>query len=266
MTTHRFFLGGADLEMAAIRELLDRHASGRVVDKRLAWGARVEDYLEEILASLVAGETPVLVELADKTLPAAAFDRARCVIVDHHGERAGADEPCSLEQVFSLLGLDRARDWTRRLALIAANDKGHVRAMRALGADDDEIRAVRKADRRAQGVTTADEAAARDAIAQRTVEGRLTTVELPCARASVVADLIEPVLGGPGADQLLVIMPSELAFYGDGGVVDALDAETADVDGSWSGGGMPVRGFWGGIPKDDEAKARLLAVIRDRLI
>ena len=47
-----FFLGGADLEMAASRALL-RHglpaaARARVIDHDLAWGAKISDYQAEI--------------------------------------------------------------------------------------------------------------------------------------------------------------------------------------------------------------------------
>ena len=60
-----FFLGGHDLEMLTIRELLEKAAPGRFHDKRLAWGARATEYKEEIGACLHRGETPVLVELKD---------------------------------------------------------------------------------------------------------------------------------------------------------------------------------------------------------
>ena len=100
---YRFFLGGRDLEMVEIRRLLDRHAAGRIEDKRLAWGAALSAYREELLAALARGETPVMIELADDLL-ADLFDRARVIVVDHHGPLAGHDRPTSIEQVFALLG------------------------------------------------------------------------------------------------------------------------------------------------------------------
>ena len=148
---YRFFLGGRDLEMVEIRRLLDRHAAGRIEDKRLAWGAALSAYREELLAALARGETPVMIELADDLL-ADLFDRARVIVVDHHGPLAGHDRPTSIEQVFALLGLPAAA-WTRRLALVAANDRAHVAGMRALGATPDEIAEIRAADRAAQGVS-----------------------------------------------------------------------------------------------------------------
>ena len=153
--THRFFLGGRDLEMVEIRRLLDRHAADRIEDKGLAWGAAVSAYHSELLAALPRGETPVLIELKDD-LPADLFDRGRTVVVDHHGPLAG-HRPTSIEQIFALLDLP-AEAWTRRLELVAANDRTHVAGMRALGATAGEIAEIRAADRAAQGVTAADEA------------------------------------------------------------------------------------------------------------
>lgn len=246
--------------MAAIRELLERFAPGRFTDKRLAWGARVSDYRDEIAAALNRGETPVLIELTDD-LPADAFDRARTIVVDHHGARAGADRPTSLEQVFALLGRP-AGAWTRDLALIAANDRGHIEAMRAFGAGDDEIRSVRARDRAAQGVSAAEEDAASAAIAGRRVIGRLTRVTVPHDRSTAVADLMEPALGGPGYDALLVEMPTKLAFFGDGAGVAWL---AAAVPGSWSGGALPDRGFWGAVLPPGADRDRLIAALTARL-
>jgi len=62
---HIFLLGGHDLEMLTIRELLHAHAPECFVDKGLSWGARASAYRGEIEAVLKAGLTPVLVELVD---------------------------------------------------------------------------------------------------------------------------------------------------------------------------------------------------------
>jgi len=85
---HIFLLGGHDLEMLTIRELLHAHAPECFVDKGLAWGARASNYRTEIEAALKAGLTPVLVELVDDI----GID-GKAVIIDHHGPLAGADSP-----------------------------------------------------------------------------------------------------------------------------------------------------------------------------
>jgi hypothetical protein len=237
---HRFFLGGRDLEMVEIRKLLDRHAAGRIEDKGLAWGAALSAYRPELLAALTRGETPVLIELADD-LPADLFDRGRAVVVDHHGPLAGHDRPTSIEQVFALLGLP-AEAWTRHLALVAANDRAHIAGMRAIAATAGEIAEIRAADRAAQGVSAADEAEARRAIAARRRNGRVILVETTSHTSSAIADLMLPELGGPGYERLLVAMPDKVAVFGDGAAIAEL---AAAYPGSWWGGDLPAAGYWG---------------------
>lgn len=185
--TCRFFLGGRDLEMVEIAALVrDARGEGALCDKGLAWGARLSAYAAEIEAAHAAGLTPVAVELTDD-MPARWPARARLVLVDHHGARSG--EPASIRQVFDLLGLPAGR-WSRRLALVAANDTGHVAAMRAIGADEAEMRAIRAQDRAAQGVTTADEAAGLVALraGELVLGGAALLVRLQHDRSATVAD------------------------------------------------------------------------------
>jgi hypothetical protein len=234
-----FFLGGYDLEMLTIRELLQHHAPGGFSDAGLGWGARASSYAEAIRRVLSSGRTPVLVELVpDLDLPAEA-----AILVDHHGRRAGAEAATSLEQVFALLRLP-PEHWTRWMALVAANDRGWIPAMQALGASAEEIRRVRALDREAQGVTPADEAAAERAARalERLAGGRLTLARLDTDRVSPLADRLAPELGGEGYANLLVISPGEANFFGEGRLVRLLDAH---FPGGWYGGALPERGFWG---------------------
>jgi len=162
-----FFLGGRALEMGTIRELREAHAPGRFVDKGLAWGAKASDYGPEIAEAGKRGDVPVLIELAlDMELPGNA------VIIDHHGERAGADMPTALEQVFDFLGLDRQRQWTRHFELVAANDRGHIAGMQEAGASRREIAAIRRAEWRALGLDEKDEREVRQALAGLEKQGR----------------------------------------------------------------------------------------------
>ena len=137
---------------------------------------------------------------------------------------------------------------------MAANDRGHIRAMLQLRppATREEMLAIRAADRVAQGVTPADEAAARAAIAIREscAGGRLTLLRLDSRKTSPAADLMEPALGGPGFENLLVLSPGEINFFGNGGVV--LELSEA-YPGGWFGGGLPDRGFWGSTKADAES-------------
>lgn len=235
-----FFLGGDDLEMLTIRDLLARHvAAHQVCDKGLAWGARASDYAEEIRRTLAEGDTPVLIELTIDI----ELDERRIVIVDHHGARAGKDAPTSLEQIFALLKLPGA-EWTRWMELVAANDKGHIAEMLEQGASEDEIKRVRAADRAAQGITVAEERAAEEAVRQAETHagGYLTVVRLAHARTAAVADRMEKSLGGDGYRNLLVVSPGQLNFFGDGAHVKALDDR---FPGGWYGGALPTRGYWG---------------------
>lgn len=234
-------LGGHDLEMVEIARLLTALPDVTVHDHGAHWGAKASEYLGEIRAALTAGRRVVLVELADDLSTDLPHDRL--VWVDHHGPRAGADTPTAIEQIFALFGFP-PEAWTRDRALVAANDRGHIAALQAAVATDDEIRDIRTRDRRAQGVTEQDEAQARDAIsaAEARFGGRLTVVRLPHRRSSTVTDFLHPSHGGRGYENLLVLSPEQTSFYGDGRSIDALRAAYPE---SWCGGELPVRGYWG---------------------
>ena len=242
-----FFLGGYDLEMLTIRELIKAEGLP-YCDGKLDWSsATVVAYKEEIRATRLRGDTPVLVEL--RIDPKNESDRELsdgAIIVDHHGPRAGESEPTSLEQVFKLLELPRER-WTRWMDLVSANDRGHVPAMQLLGATTEEMVAIRAEDRRAQGVTPEEEAEAKRGVAERELlfDDTLAIVRISHQRSSAVADEIEPILGGPGPDNCIVVSPDEINVYAVGALINALKQRFPEKLGSWWGGDMPKRGYWG---------------------
>lgn len=253
ISNSHLFLGGHDLEMDAIRELgLKELGVERVHDRKLSWGAkpRASAYAAEIAAVLNQNATPVLVELVDDL--GSDIDRNKLVIIDHHGELAGADRPCSLRQVFDLFGLPASK-WTRNYRLIAANDIGHMRALRKAGATAEEIRAIRDADRSAQGVTPEDEGEARRAINAAEWHGELLVIRSQSARTSPILDFLETEYGGSGASDVLVLAPATAGFYGRGDIVEALSKRP----GSWWGGALPDRGFWGIPMESAEARKHL---------
>lgn len=256
----RFFLGGADLEMVEIRDLVAQTLGpGALVDKGLGWGAKAECYAEEIAAARAAGLTPVLIELTG------AEEVAGAISVDHHNERAG--EPTSLEQVFALLGLPEEA-WTRRMALVAANDRGHLRGMAAMGATPEEMAAIRADDRAAQGIAPEEERTGWAALeaANALFGGRLLGVRLPHGRMATVADPLrigERTDGRPPRD-LLIEAPGEMGFFGRGDGVMALADAFPD---GWRGGDLPETGFWGcgrrdGLPDLETAAAVLETLYR----
>lgn len=255
--SHLFLLGGHDLEMLEIARLVtDTLGADAVRDEALPWhGAKASAYAGAIDSALARGVRPVLVEL-ELDLPAATLER--CHVVDHHGDRAGADRPTSLEQVFALLGLP-ASAWTRRHALVAANDRGWIPELRAMGASAGEISAIRAEDRRAQGVSAEEEAAVEAALArsERRLGGTLVVVRLPHARTAPVFDRLAVAAGNAPPPDTLVVSPRELNFSGTGARVRALAAAWPQ---GWSGGALPERGFWGiaaPLPALDEVLAAL---------
>lgn len=235
-----FLLGGTDLEMVTIRQLLEQHHQP-LSDAGLSWGAKASAYAPLLPTLQAQGYRPVFIELEnDLTDPP-----PEALWIDHHNDRAGAEQPTALEQVFQLLQRPAA-EWSRYYDLVVANDRGYLPALQQLGATVAEMQAIRAADRQAQGVTAADEVAALKALNQLeyAAEGALTVAYLPTSRTSPLVDRLDPQLGGSGYRNLLVVTPTELNFYGAGEWVQRLQQQW----GGWSGGALPHYGFWGCSP------------------
>jgi hypothetical protein len=239
-----FFLGGHDLEMVTIRDLLlSSGVDARLVhDAKLRWGAKASAYRTQIERTLGAGQTPVLIELEDDLGLG-----HRAIHIDHHGPRGGRETPTSLQQIFALLKLP-LESWTPWFERVAANDRGWIPALQALGLTDDEIDAVRRADREAQGITADEETAAERALAlAETCGSALTIVRLPHNRTAPVMDRLA-MTKGPEQNILVISQSgteaeaSEVNFSGDGRIVAMLNER---FPGGWSGGALPERGFWG---------------------
>lgn len=232
-----FFLGGIDAEMNEIENVLKLN-NIEFYNKNLGWGAAASAYKDEIANAIKNGEMPCLVELEiDIPLP-----QGGVIIVDHHDKRAG--EPASILQVLNLLGLEPNR-WQQ---LIAANDSGYIPGMIKINASEEEIAAVRLADRSAQGITPEQEAAAEISIANREEEGCLTVVRLPHSKCATVTDRLFGQY-----DQLLILSgDGESNFYGDG----ALCATLKERFDGWNGGSGLGQGggsaYWGGYPSQTE--------------
>jgi hypothetical protein len=196
-----FLLGGYDLEMLTIKELLEQQ--GEVFyDKQLSWDrAMLSRYTEQLekygnhSAYSIYG-----IELIEKnTYIPGNYHR-----IDHHNDYSHL--PSSLEQTAALLNITL----NRRQQLIAANDKGYIPAMKEQGASDGEVCRIRFADRRAQGVTEADEMSAENAIANSTKENGIIIVKSVSSRFSPVADRLYPY------ERLLIYTSDELIYYGAG--------------------------------------------------
>jgi hypothetical protein len=238
-TPYTFFLGGHDLEMVTIRELL---ASKGIpyFDRQLSWGAKVSDYRTDIEASISGNKIPVLVEL---TLDLQFAESV--IVIDHHNQGAGEKVPTSLEQVFQLLQCP-SMQWTRHFDLVAANDRSHIQGMLELNppATLHELRRIRALDRKSQGITAEEEASGIDALRQRKMmaDGKLTVVSLPHTRTAIATDFLHWSFEGPGYQDLWIDTPTSSYFFGRGDIIKKLSQEYPDC---WFGGNLPRSGFWG---------------------
>lgn len=199
LTDTLFLLGGYDLEMQTIREQLEQ-AGARYADHQLAWhNACVSSYRDEIESASRKGITVYGIELQEDMPVSLSYHR-----IDHHNDWAHL--PSALEQVMQLLG----RSMNRHLQLVAANDKGYIPGMLQLGATTEEIRAIRLADRQAQGVTEEDEQLAEKSLSENVVrEGDLWIVRALSSHFSPICDRLYPY------SRLLVYTDREWMYYGE---------------------------------------------------
>lgn len=147
-----FLLGGYDLEMVTIKQLLEKRDDCIVADKHLTWNnAFLSAYREEL--TKYADSKIYGIELRDDITAPDNY-----TLIDHHNDKSG--KPSSLEQVATMLGVSM----DRYLQLVSANDKGYIPAVKAMKASKVEIEDIRRKDRAAQGVTKEDEAKAKLAL------------------------------------------------------------------------------------------------------
>lgn len=193
-----FLLGGADLEMQTIRDVLVRQ-SIPFADHHLRWdNALLSSYRKE-LQEVKDGQTVYGLELREDILPPICY-RA----IDHHNGLSSL--PCALEQVMEILQLPM----NRYEQLVSANDKAYIPGMLSLGATSEEIATIRLADRKAQGVTDEEEQLAEIAIADnKEIVNGLIIVHALCSRFSPICDRLFPY------QKLLVYTDSEWMYYGE---------------------------------------------------
>ena len=193
-----FLLGGADLEMQTIRDVLVCQGIP-FADHHLRWDNALLSSYQEELQERKGGQTIYGIELREDILPPSCY-RA----VDHHNGLSSF--PCALEQVLEILQLPM----NRYEQLVSANDKAYIPGMLALGATSEEIATIRLADRKAQGVTVEEEHLAEKAIADnKEIVNGLIIVHALCSRFSPICDRLFPY------HKLLVYTDSEWMYYGD---------------------------------------------------
>ena len=193
-----FLLGGADLEMQTIRDVLVCQGIP-FADHHLRWDNALLSSYQKELQEIKEGQTIYGIELREDILPPACY-RA----IDHHNGLSSF--PCALEQVMEILQLPM----NRYEQLVSANDKAYIPGMLALGATSEEIATIRLDDRKAQGVTEEEEHLAERAIADNKefVNG-LIIVHALSSRFSPICDRLFPY------HKLLVYTDSEWMYYGE---------------------------------------------------
>ena len=228
-----FLLGGHDLEMITIKQLLIEYGFAEkkgIADLNLQWGAKLSNY-----KNLFNDEqTFVGIELSQDITPPLHY-----VNIDHHNENN--HKSSSLEQIIELLKSNLGFDieLTRNLQLIAANDIGYIPAMLEMGATPEEVADIRRRDREAQGVIEYDERLADQSVKENlTIENGITVVKSLTSKFSTITDRLYPCA------KLLIYTDNELTIYGVD--ISILINRFAELSTNWttySGGG--AQGYWG---------------------
>lgn len=195
-----FLLGGHDLEMLTIRDVLDKEGI-KYADHGLRWSnACLSSYRKELEEAFGKGWTIWGIELWEDMIVPPCYRK-----IDHHNDLAHL--PSALEQVLNVLHLPM----NRYLQLVAANDKAYIPGMLQLNATAEEVEVIRCADRKAQGVTAEDELLAEKAIAENGEKvGDLLVVRALSSCFSPICDRLFPYRC------LLVYRDDEWIYYGEG--------------------------------------------------
>ncbi|MBI4088507.1 hypothetical protein HY415_00195 [Candidatus Kaiserbacteria bacterium] len=238
-----FLLGGKDLEMYQIEKRL-RRAGKEFVTRNLEWGAKIDDYNDEVQKILEEGNTPVAVELG-------GADKIEGVVdIDHHNEKSG--RPASIAQVMNRMG----KPMKLVDEMVAANDSAYIPGMQAkmeeyrsqlverYGEEKFEklkvklIELIRAKDRQMQGVTPEMESEAKTAV-EHAEHGPddLTIVTLNGGKPSPATDRLFQKMG---KQNYVVVCNNGAAvrdvyYFGRGDVCKALKEKFASAV-SWGGG------------------------------
>ena len=196
-----FLLGGSDLEMQTIAELLKLH-NVPFVDRKLQWNTANLSAYQDVLDKN-SDKTKIygieLTENKEVRIP------SNYVRIDHHNDYSSKSS--SLEQVLDILQIPTSRYFQ----LVAANDRGYILAMKEIGATDEEIQEIRQADRFAQGITFEEEDTAKKEIKYVCgTANNLLILKTSLSHFSPITDRLYPY------ERLLIYNDKKLCFYGDG--------------------------------------------------
>ena len=232
-----FFLGGMDAEMSRIKELLTIHQK-KFFCRDLPWNDAKASYYVTDFNNLLLNETPVLIELViDCKIP------SNSLVIDPVGE---SWDKSSLLQVCDMID-------HKPLSIdlyISANDHGWIPAMYKLGASEEDVAMIRRAERIAQGITDEHEQEAIRAIANKEIINGVTIVKMSHSKCAPVTDRL---YSDTQKQNLLVLSEDgEVNYFGNGLLCKTLK----DKFGGWNGGSglgkSEDSAFWGGYPSQDE--------------
>ena len=213
-----FLLGGYDLEMLEIKQILNNYAL-EYKDKNLSWeNAKLSIYQQE----LEKYKDDVIIygiELeADIELP------KNYIEIDHHGKNDYKSS--SLEQVAKILNIELSREQK----LIAANDSRYISGMKNFCATKEEIDDIRKRDREVQGVTAEDEKFAKESIQI----SNSNYIYSKIAKFSVISDFIYEKF-----DNYVIYNENKIQFYGykRDNILDFFKSQNINASNYYYGGG-----------------------------
>jgi hypothetical protein len=187
-----FLLGGHDLEMRTIRDILKK-CNQKYSDRSLSWGAKLSDYAD----ILDDRDHFYAIELQIDIEPPKNF-----TLIDHHNEMQ--ERASSLEQVADILRYPM----DRYMRLVALNDSGYIPAMKKFGASQKEIEHIRMLDRKSQGVTQEEEIEAQRLVEESALDSEgLISIESTIEHFSPIVDRLY-------GRELLIYTDSKLTYYG----------------------------------------------------
>ena len=186
-----FLIGGKDLEMATIKNLL-KFYNQIIFDKELSWGAKLSDYEEKLKKSYHFYGIELIKDI--KVLEP-------YTTIDHHNELQNRDS--SLSQIAKIF----SKKLTRYETLVSLNDSGYIPSLKEYGAKKEEIEEIRQKDRLLQGVLQEDEILAIKSIEKmQTVDDIIIINSLTDKFSAVVDRLYDK--------NLIVFTDTKLNYYG----------------------------------------------------
>ena len=187
-----FLLGGKDLEMKTIKEILEKFDL-KFYNKNLSWNnaklSAYKKYFNEI-------EHFYGIELTEDITPPKYYTS-----IDHHNYKRF--KLSSLEQIAKLLNYKLSR----KEKLVAINDREHILGMKKFGASNKEIEDIRKKERRLQGINEKEELQAIKDIENGEVVDGVLVIYTKNNNFSPIADRVFD-------KEVIIYNDKELNYYG----------------------------------------------------